>query len=75
MIGNQITESSKDSMGNSKSKKKKLTLADKADKYHCYQQSVQSPEHEIDFFQQAYRELFKKTAKSLREDFCGTFAV
>ena len=75
MIGNQITESSKDSMGNSKSKKKKLTLADKADKYHCYQQSVQSPEHEIDFFQQAYRELFKKTAKSLREDFCGTFSV
>ena len=62
-------------MGNSKSKKKKKTLADKADKYVCYQESVQSPEHEIDFFEQAYREAYKKKPKSIREDFCGTFSI
>ena len=59
-------------MGNSK---KKRTLADKADKYACYQASVQSPEHEIEFFEQAYQEAFKKKPMTLREDFCGTFAV
>ena len=36
--------------------KKKRTLADKADKFVCYQKSVQTPEHEVEFFQQAYRE-------------------
>lgn len=59
-------------MGNSKKKK---TLAEKADKYACYQASVQSPEHEIEFFEQAYQEAFKQTPLILREDFCGTFAV
>ncbi|GAB4107927.1 MAG: hypothetical protein Kow00105_12500 [Phycisphaeraceae bacterium] len=60
----------------SKSKRKdKPTLADKADKYKLYQKSVQEPEHEIDFFDQAYHEAFGKKPKILREDFCGTFAV
>lgn len=58
-----------------KNKKKKKTLAEKTDKYTCYQESVQSPEHEIDFFEQAYREAFRKKPMTLREDFCGTFAV
>jgi len=62
-------------MGNSKSRKKKRTQAEKADKYRCYQKSVQSPDHEIDFFVQAYREAYRKGPLSLREDFCGTFAV
>lgn len=56
-------------------KQNKLTRADKADKYHCYQESVQSPEHEIEFFEQAYRDAFHRKPSSLREDFCGTFAV
>ena len=30
--------------------KKKRTLADKADKFVCYQKSVQTPEHEVEFF-------------------------
>lgn len=56
-------------------KSKKKTLAEKADKFLCYQLSVQSPDHEIEFFDQAYRDAFGKKAYSLREDFCGTFAV
>ena len=62
----------------SKSKAKgkaKKTLAQKADKYKLYQKSVQEPEHEMDFFDQAYQETFSKKPKVLREDFCGTFAV
>ncbi len=59
-----------------KPKKKKLTLAEKADKFQCYQKSVQTPEHEVEFFEQAYREANgQKIPVSLREDFCGTFAV
>lgn len=50
-------------------------MADTADKFDCYQQSVQTPDHEVAFFEQAYREAFRKKPYSLREDFCGTFAV
>ena len=57
------------------SKKNKKTMAEKADKFHCYQQSVQTPDHEVSFFEQAYRDVFKKKPMTLREDFCGTFAV
>jgi len=56
-------------------KKRKLTLAETADKFVCYQKSVQSPEHEVEFFVRAYRDCFRKTPYSLREDFCGTFSV
>lgn len=51
------------------------TLAEKADKFACYQQSVQSPENEVEFFEQAYRDAFNRRPHSLREDFCGTFSV
>ncbi len=53
----------------------KKTLAEKADKFRCYQKSVQSPDHEVKFFEQAFRDAFKRKPHSLREDFCGTFAV
>jgi len=49
--------------------------AELADKFVCYQQSVQEPDHEIEVFDQIYREAFKSKALALREDFCGTFAV
>ena len=52
-----------------------MTLADKADKFTCYQKSVQTPEHEVEFFEQAYRDFNRRKPYSLREDFCGTFAV
>ncbi len=56
-------------------KSDKPNLADQADKYDCYQQSVQEPEHEIDFFDQAFNDAFNRKPRTLREDFCGTFAV
>jgi hypothetical protein len=63
----------------SKQKKKpktgKRTMAEKADKFACYQKSVQTPEHEVEFFEQAYRDAYRKKPYKLREDFCGTFAV
>ena len=62
-------------MGKKKNKRGKPTLAERADKHHCYQQSVQTPEHEVEFFQQAYRDAYRRKPYSLREDFCGTFAV
>ena len=62
-------------MGKSKSKRGKRTMAERADKFHCYQESVQTPEHEVEFFEQAYRDVHRRRPQSLREDFCGTFAV
>jgi hypothetical protein len=59
----------------SKRKKGKRTLAEKADKFVCYQKSVQSPEHEIEFFEQAFKDAFARKPYRLREDFCGTFAI
>ncbi|MEM6692082.1 MAG: class I SAM-dependent methyltransferase, partial [Planctomycetota bacterium] len=56
-------------------KSKKKTLAERADRFVCYQRSVQTPEHEIEFFEQAFRDQFKRKPLRLREDFCGTFAV
>lgn len=51
-------------------------MAERADKFMCYQKSVQTPEHEVEFFEQAYREANgSKKPYSLREDFCGTFAI
>lgn len=50
-------------------------MAATADKFDLYQQSVQTPEHEVEFFEQAYREAYKRKPLTLREDFCGTFAV
>ncbi len=58
-----------------KPSKNKQTMADTADKFLCYQKSVQSAEHEVEFFERAYKDAFKKKPYSLREDFCGTFSV
>ena len=53
----------------------KKTLAQKADKFDCYLKSVQAPDHEIEFFEQAYKDAYRKKAVSLQEDFCGTFSI
>ncbi|MCW9023385.1 MAG: class I SAM-dependent methyltransferase [Gammaproteobacteria bacterium] len=53
-------------------KKKKPTMADKADRHVLYQASVQCPEAEVEFFDKTFRELRGRDAKSLKEDFCGT---
>jgi len=48
------------------------TLAQRADRYALYQKAVQSPDFEVDFFLQRYRELRGGRPVLLREDFCGT---
>ena len=58
-----------------KKKKKRLTMAETADKFDCYQKSVQCPENEVEFFEQAYTEAYGTRPYILREDFCGTYAV
>lgn len=58
-----------------KQKTKRRTMAETADKFDCYQQSVQAPDHEVEMFDQFYKEQFDRTPVTLREDFCGTFAV
>ena len=47
-------------------------MANLADKYICYEESVQCVESEIDFVDTTFLKLRKRLAKTLREDFCGT---
>ena len=54
---------------------KSKSLADTADKYVLYQRSVQEPSSEIKFFNKVFKKEFGKKPMSLREDFCGTFAI
>lgn len=76
MISNMKNKADISTMGTPSTRiNEKKTLAEKADKYRCYQKSVQSPDHEVKFFEQAFRDAFQRTPYSLREDFCGTFAV
>lgn len=44
------------------------------DKYEYYLRSVQSPEADVEFMHDTYREIRKKKPKVLREDFCAAFA-
>ena len=43
-----------------------------ADRFFLYIQSVQSPEHEIDFVTAQFKKLRKRPMRLVREDFCGT---
>ncbi|MCB0368741.1 MAG: class I SAM-dependent methyltransferase, partial [Bdellovibrionales bacterium] len=45
------------------------------DKYDLYTKAVQSPAGDVEFLSKTYKEIKGKEAKSLREDFCGTFAI
>lgn len=47
-------------------------LADIADPYRLYELSVQSPEFELEFVEDIFKQLRGRKPKSLREDFCGT---
>ncbi|MDZ7734898.1 MAG: class I SAM-dependent methyltransferase [Gammaproteobacteria bacterium] len=55
-----------------KDKQNKATMAEKADRHDLYEQSVQCVEAEIDFVDEIFTKLRDRTAKYLREDFCGT---
>lgn len=43
-----------------------------SDRHELYEASVQSPESEVDFIDQAFRRWRGRTARSFREDFAGT---
>jgi hypothetical protein len=45
------------------------------DKYVYYRKAVQSAETDVEFIRDTYKELKKKTARTFREDFCGTFGL
>ncbi len=45
------------------------------DKFDLYRRAVQSPDTDVEFIRNCYRELRKKEPRLMREDFCGTFAL
>ncbi|WP_295433523.1 hypothetical protein [uncultured Thiodictyon sp.] len=51
------------------------TLAESADRHRLYECAVQNPRSEVDFIDHTYRQLRGRSARWLREDFCGTAAV
>ena len=53
-------------------RKKRRTMADKADIHELYEKSVQNVEHEVEFLQGTFKEIRGRTAHLFREDFCGT---
>lgn len=65
---------SKKQASKSKKPKNKKPLKE-FDKYFYYQNSVQSPENDVVYLRDAYRELKGNLPKVMREDFCGTFKI
>jgi len=63
---------SKDKNKQKDKKQKKATMAETSDRHELYEQSVQCVEAEIDFVDETFTEIRGRTAKYLREDFCGT---
>jgi len=55
-----------------KGKKKRPSMAERADKHVLNEESVQCVEAEIDFVEETFLALRKRKARRLREDFCGT---
>jgi len=51
-----------------------MSLARRADKYECYQRSVQEPDADVPFIERVFRKERGRAPRSLREDFCGTAA-
>lgn len=56
-------------------KPQSTTFRPSFDKYDYYRRAVQAPDVDVRFIRQTYKELKKKEPRSLREDFCGTFAI
>jgi len=51
---------------------KRPTMAEQADIYELYEESVQNVENEVEFLQTTFKQLSGRTAYLFREDFCGT---
>lgn len=45
------------------------------DKYYYYRKSVQSPESDVEFYRDTFKELKGRLPQVFREDFCGTYAL
>ncbi len=56
-------------------KKAQSKAKDDFDKYSYYINSVQSPDTDVEFFEETYKDLRKKKPEVLREDFCGTHKI
>ncbi|MGH8273895.1 MAG: class I SAM-dependent methyltransferase [Gammaproteobacteria bacterium] len=57
------------------SAQRKPRLADRADPYDLYEQSVQDVDIELEFLKDTFQRARGREALSLREDFCGTAQV
>ncbi len=51
--------------------RRKPTMAERADRYELYEAAVHSPEAEVDFIQEAFRQLRRREPLTFREDFSG----
>ena len=51
---------------------RRATLARRADRYDCYQRSVQEPEAELSVIERVFAGRRGRPPRRLREDFCGT---
>ncbi len=51
---------------------KSLPIADLADPHDLYQKSVQSPDNDMEFLSDYFKDYTGKTLRQFREDFCGT---
>jgi SAM-dependent methyltransferase len=56
--------------GNKKTKRR--TGPKSTDRYRLYEESVQSPEEHVKFFDSVYEMMHGRPARTLKEDFCGT---
>jgi cyclopropane fatty-acyl-phospholipid synthase-like methyltransferase len=54
---------------------RKSTQADRADRHDLYQRAVQAAEPECEFIADTFKQLRRRAARSIREDFCGTALV
>ncbi|CAN5341233.1 hypothetical protein BH24PSE2_BH24PSE2_12480 [soil metagenome] len=53
-------------------KKRRPTMAERADRHDLYERSVQSVEDEVGFLEETYASIRGRKPRVLREDFCGT---
>ena len=56
----------------SRSKARRNSLADQADRHALYEASVQDPESELEFVSETFETLTGRPLQLIREDFCGT---
>tara|TARA_B100000927_G_scaffold185545_1_gene149419 strand:- start:607 stop:897 length:291 start_codon:yes stop_codon:yes gene_type:complete len=50
-------------------------LAQKADRYQLYEESVQNVEFEVNFYKKMFKRTNNREATSLREDFCASAKI